>query len=78
MASSGRIIHPLVLSGTRCGFTRGPSVLAARAASTARKVFFATGYETREILPKRIVRLGTTYGLVSEPLEDLSWWEAGR
>jgi glycine/D-amino acid oxidase-like deaminating enzyme len=41
---------------------------------TARKVFFATGYETREFLARKIVRLSTTYALVSEPLNDLSWW----
>ncbi len=41
---------------------------------TAKRVFFATGYETQEFLPRRIVRFSTTYALVSEPLSDLSWW----
>ncbi len=41
---------------------------------TCKNVFFATGYETRDILPKNLVRLKSTYALVSEPLSDLQWW----
>jgi glycine/D-amino acid oxidase-like deaminating enzyme len=39
-----------------------------------RRVFFATGYETRDILPPGIVTLKSTYAFISEPLPDLRWW----
>lgn len=38
-------------------------------------VFFASGYETSEILPKNIVTFQSTYAFVSEPVEDLTWWK---
>jgi glycine/D-amino acid oxidase-like deaminating enzyme len=38
-------------------------------------VFFATGYETRDILPKRIVKFKSTYAFISEPLANLEWWK---
>ncbi len=42
----------------------------------ARHVVFATGYETQEYLPKRVLRLKSTYALASEPLEAFpGWWE---
>ncbi len=47
---------------------RGPKV-------RCRAVFFATGYETRDILPKGIVSFKSTYALVSEPLADFDWWK---
>ena len=40
-----------------------------------RAIFFATGYETRDILPKKIVKFRSTYALVSEPVADLGWWK---
>ena len=40
-----------------------------------RGVFFATGYETQEVLQQKVVRLKSTYAFVSEPLPDLSWWK---
>jgi glycine/D-amino acid oxidase-like deaminating enzyme len=40
-----------------------------------RAVFFGSGYETRDILPERIVRFKTTYASVSEPLDSLAWWK---
>jgi glycine/D-amino acid oxidase-like deaminating enzyme len=39
-----------------------------------RDIFFASGYETRDFLPKNIVTLKSTYALVSEPINDLGWW----
>jgi glycine/D-amino acid oxidase-like deaminating enzyme len=37
---------------------------------------FATGYEAQEFLPKRVVKLKSTYALASEPLEAFpGWWE---
>jgi glycine/D-amino acid oxidase-like deaminating enzyme len=39
-----------------------------------REVFFATGYESTDILPPRIVTLKSTYAFISEPLPDLNWW----
>ena len=47
---------------------RGPKV-------RCRALFFATGYETRDILPKKIVTFKSTYALVSEPVADLDWWK---
>lgn len=47
---------------------RGPQV-------RCNSIFFATGYEAREILPKNIVSFRSTYALISEPLADLSWWK---
>ncbi len=41
-----------------------------------RSVFFATGYETSEILPEKIVNFKSTYALASEPLADLNWWKS--
>jgi glycine/D-amino acid oxidase-like deaminating enzyme len=38
-------------------------------------VFFATGYETRDILPRNVVSLRSTYAFVSEPFESLDWWK---
>jgi len=37
---------------------------------------FATGYESVEHLPKKIVKLKSSFALVSEPLQDFTgWWE---
>jgi glycine/D-amino acid oxidase-like deaminating enzyme len=47
---------------------RGPKI-------KCRAVFFATGYETRDILPEKVVTFKSTYALVSEPLADLDWWK---
>jgi glycine/D-amino acid oxidase-like deaminating enzyme len=41
----------------------------------ARAVFFASGYETKSIVPANLLRLSSTYALVSEPVADLSWWK---
>jgi len=48
---------------------------AKGAAIRARRVFFATGYETQEFLPKDIVQISSTYAFVSEPVADMSWWK---
>lgn len=40
----------------------------------ARRVFFATGYESREVLKEKIVKISSTYALVSEPMANLDWW----
>jgi glycine/D-amino acid oxidase-like deaminating enzyme len=47
---------------------RGPKV-------KCRAVFFATGYETIDFLPARIVNFKSTYAFASEPLPDLHWWK---
>ena len=42
----------------------------------ARQAVFATGYESQAFLPRRIVKLRSTYALASEPLEEFpGWWE---
>lgn len=41
----------------------------------ARSIFFATGYETQSFLPRTLVRLSSTYALVTEPLPGLAWWK---
>ncbi len=40
----------------------------------AKAVFFASGYETKEFFPRRIVRIKSTYATISEPIADLDWW----
>jgi len=40
-----------------------------------RAVFFGSGYETRDILPDKIVRFKSTYASVTEPLNSLDWWK---
>lgn len=40
----------------------------------ARRVVFATGYESQQYLKQKIVNLKSTYALVSEPLETLAGW----
>jgi glycine/D-amino acid oxidase-like deaminating enzyme len=56
---------------TRSGIT----ALTDRGAKIrAKGVFFATGLETKSILPKDVVRIQSTYALVSEPLDDISFW----
>jgi glycine/D-amino acid oxidase-like deaminating enzyme len=35
-----------------------------------RSVFFATGYETQDILPKKVVTLKSTYAFISEPISE--------
>ncbi len=42
----------------------------------AKDAVFATGYESQEFLPRRIVKLQSTYALASEPLNEFpGWWE---
>ncbi len=42
----------------------------------AKHAVFATGYESQEFLPRRIVKLKSTYALASEPLNEFpGWWE---
>ena len=41
----------------------------------ARSIIFASGYENQTILPGNLVKLSSTYALVSEPFPDLSWWK---
>ena len=42
----------------------------------AKHAVFATGYESQEFLPHRIVNLKSSYALASEPLEAFpGWWE---
>jgi glycine/D-amino acid oxidase-like deaminating enzyme len=37
---------------------------------------FATGYEAQDFLPKRVVKLKSTYALASEPLTEFpGWWD---
>ncbi len=40
-----------------------------------RAIFFASGYETQDILPKNIVTLKSTYTFISEPVENFDWWK---
>ncbi|MEO8126403.1 MAG: FAD-dependent oxidoreductase [Bryobacteraceae bacterium] len=47
---------------------RGPKI-------KCRAIFFATGYETRDILPEKIVKFRSTYALISEPVDTLDWWK---
>lgn len=46
---------------------RGPVI-------TAKKVLFATGYESQQFLRKKIVDLQSTYAIVTEPLDRFDGW----
>lgn len=42
----------------------------------AKQAVFATGYESQDFLPRKVVSLKSTYALASEPLEAFpGWWE---
>jgi glycine/D-amino acid oxidase-like deaminating enzyme len=56
-------------NGVRLQTDRGCKICASHAV-------FATGYEAQEFLPKRVVKLKSTYALASEPLTEFpGWWE---
>jgi glycine/D-amino acid oxidase-like deaminating enzyme len=42
---------------------------------SCRGIFFASGYETQDILPKNIVTFKSTYAFISEPIEKFDWWK---
>lgn len=42
---------------------------------TCKALFFASGYETREILPQGLVQCKSTYALISEPVAAVEWWK---
>ena len=44
----------------------------------ARRVVFATGYETPEFLDRRIVRLHSTFALATAPMADFDGWGEDR
>jgi glycine/D-amino acid oxidase-like deaminating enzyme len=44
----------------------------------ARRLVFATGYETHEFLDKKVARLSSTYALASEPLSSMEGWGEDR
>ncbi|HEX4793899.1 MAG TPA: FAD-binding oxidoreductase [Humisphaera sp.] len=46
----------------------------AGARITAKKVVFATGYETMEQIPSDLCRLKSTYAIVSQPIESFAFW----
>ncbi|MFN2400257.1 MAG: NAD(P)/FAD-dependent oxidoreductase, partial [Gemmatimonadaceae bacterium] len=54
-------------SGVELGTARGCRI-------RARRVVYATGYETQEMLKQRGTHLRSTYGLVSEPIDDFTGW----
>lgn len=44
----------------------------------ARRLVFATGYETHEFLKERVAKLVSTYALVSEPMRSFEGWGEDR
>ena len=44
----------------------------------ARRLVFASGYETRDFLRQRVARLASTFALVSEPLRAIDGWGEGQ
>ena len=44
----------------------------------ARRLVFATGYETQEFLKEKVARLSSTYALASEPVTSLEGWGEDR
>lgn len=84
-----RLTHGLLRAATRDGLrvfdrTRVTTIDHGRRRSTlhtdrgprvrARKIVFATGYETRRYLRDQRVKLKTTYALASEPVASLNGW----
>lgn len=53
--------------GVRVQTDRGASVVA-------RRIVFATGYESQQYLKQEVARLRSTYALVSEPMENFTGW----
>jgi glycine/D-amino acid oxidase-like deaminating enzyme len=58
-------------SGVRLVTDRGHRV-------TARKVVFASGFETNRFLRRRVVRLKSTYAIATEPITDFDGWGFDR
>ncbi|HEX5689167.1 MAG TPA: FAD-dependent oxidoreductase [Roseiflexaceae bacterium] len=44
---------------------------------TARKIVFATGYESQRYIKRKVGQLKNTYALASEPLEEFTGWQDG-
>jgi glycine/D-amino acid oxidase-like deaminating enzyme len=44
----------------------------------AKKVVFATGYETAQFLKRKVVKLKSTYAIVSEPIQEFVGWGYDR
>ena len=44
----------------------------------AKRLVFATGYETHDLLKKKVARLTSTYALASEPLRSMDGWGENR
>lgn len=53
--------------GVEVHTNRGPRI-------RAKAVFFATGYETNDILPAGLIQLKSTYALVTEPVRERDFW----
>jgi glycine/D-amino acid oxidase-like deaminating enzyme len=63
--------YDAVRGGVRLGTERGQTV-------KARRVVFATGYETPEFLDRKVVRLHDTFALATAPIERLDGWGDDR
>ncbi len=57
-------------------YSRGRVVTKVSEGSTIRSkaIFFATGYETDDILPPGLLHLKSTYAFVSEPVDSAAFW----
>ncbi len=63
---------------TRFDTSAGEAVVETEAGWKVRgkHIVFATGYESVHYLPKKIVKLKSSFALVSEPLQDFTgWWD---
>jgi glycine/D-amino acid oxidase-like deaminating enzyme len=63
--------YDAVRGGVRLGTEQGDTV-------RARRVVFATGYETPEFLDRKIVRLHDTYALATAPVDRFEGWGDDR
>jgi glycine/D-amino acid oxidase-like deaminating enzyme len=63
--------YDAIRGGVRLGTALGHTV-------RARRVIFATGYDTPEFLDRRIVRLHDTFALATAPIERLDGWGDDR
>ncbi|MBC8010911.1 MAG: FAD-dependent oxidoreductase [Burkholderiales bacterium] len=77
-AKGARIFDRTHVTRRKCSPTRIELHTDAGHRIRARHLVVATGYETEPWLPVGLVKLNSTYALVTEPVERLPGWPGGR
>lgn len=80
-----RLLHRAIRKGARvfdrtalCDFGKNVAMTGRGGRIRFRKIFFATGYEVRELLSSHPMEISSTYAYVTEPMPDLDWWPSRR